>query len=310
VNGIGVSPDGKRIATRGMDSRVCVWDATTGKELSHAPATWTNTPNIDFSPDGKFLYVGGPAWGEVTKLDAASGKEVAKFITDPKSPKQASIFSVRLSKDGKTVFGLSGPYSSSDPGFVTTWNATTGERTKATQLPVRVSHGGELSPDGNYVAVGAPDEGGVFAVGKLKKDLLVETKLRGILLPAGRFSDDGKWFTQTSMEQGEGGWTHSVAVISTLNWGVACTIPMKTNGKAGLSPDGRTLAVADGEKLEFFDTATARSLGSYRVPVGEWGKARFGHVNVLCFTPDGTKLITGHIDTTALVWSVPPRPAK
>ena len=36
IHGVGVSPDGKRIATGGMDSRVCVWDAATGKELSHA----------------------------------------------------------------------------------------------------------------------------------------------------------------------------------------------------------------------------------------------------------------------------------
>jgi WD40 repeat protein len=78
-----------------------------------------------------------------------------------------------------------------------------------------------------------------------------------------------------------------------------------------LSPDGRTVAVTDGERLEFYATATSRSLGGHRVPAGEWGRAPFAwYTHVLRFTPDGTKLITGHEDGTALVWSVPPGPAK
>ena len=101
------SPDGKRIATCGMDNRVCVWDAVTGKELSHAPAASTSAhaSGIGFSPDGTFLYVGGPESGEVMKLDAATGKAVTKFTTDPKGPKQASVHGVQLSKNGKTVAG-------------------------------------------------------------------------------------------------------------------------------------------------------------------------------------------------------------
>jgi WD40 repeat protein len=307
INGLSVSPDGKRIATCGMDSRVCVWEAATGKELSHAPASWSNASDIAFSPDGKFLYVGGPEIGEVTKLDAATGKAVTRFTTDPKGPKQASAQGVQLSRDGKTVFALTGPYSTSDPGFITTWDANTGERTKSTDVPVL---SGRLSPGAAYVFVGEPGLlGRVYAVGAPQKDLLAGTKLRGWGL-SGHFSDDAKWFIQIVMERAEGGQTFSAVVISTLSWEVTCTIPMVKNGRAALSPDGRTLAVADGEKLEFYDTATTRSLGNFRVPAGEWAKAHFGDIHVLRFTPDGTKLITGHLDTTALVWPVPPRPAK
>ena len=290
-------PMAKRIATRGMDRRVCVWDAVTGKELAHAPAEWTNSPTIDFSPDGKFLFIGGPEWDEVTKLDAATGKAAAKYTTDPKGPKQAHVHSVRVSKDGKTVYGLSGPYSASDPGFVTTWDANTGERKRATELPAR-GFGGELSPGAEYVSIEDPGFGGVFAIGGSKKNLLEETKLRGVSL-SGHFSDDGKWYTQVSMERAEGGWTQSAAVISTLNWGVACTIPLGKGRRAAISPDGATLAVVEGEKLEFYDTRTTRALGNFRVPTNGWEKALFGYVTVLRFTPDGTKLITGHADTTA-----------
>jgi WD40 repeat protein len=309
VNGVGMSADGKRIATRGMDGRVCVWDATTGKALSHAPAVWsvTGSPTIDFSPDGKFLFISSER-GEVAKLDAATGQVVTKYTTDPKGPKQGYADSVRVSKDGKTVFALTGPYSGRDVGFVTTWDANTGERKKVTELPVQLFTG-ELSPGAEYVFAGGLGSSRVFAVGGSKKNLLEETKLKGPFL-SGHFSDDGKWYAQVRMERAAGGVTYSAAVISTLNWEVASTIPLAKVHRDAISPDGATLAVVDGEKLEFYDTRTTRSLGTVRVPADGWEKAVFGYTHVLRFTPDGTKLITGHADTTALVWPVPARPAK
>jgi WD40 repeat protein len=312
VNGVGVSPDGKLVATRGMDSRVCVWDVATGKELWHAPAYWTNSTHIDFSPDNKFLYVGGPEWGEATKYDTATGKSALKLTTDPKEPKQSSVESVRLSKDGKTVFGLSGPYSASDPCLVTEWDAATGERRKSTRLPFRATIGSELSPGAMFVALGDLGRSSVVALGAPEKNLLEDAKIPGFSFHPGCFSDDGKWLVRVNMERGGAGdnLVYSAVVISTVNWGVACTIPMAKNGKAGISADGKTLAVAVGEDLEFYDTVTAKRFGAHRMPAGDWEKAMFGYTHVLRFTPDGTKLITGHTDTTALVWPVPERPKK
>lgn len=306
VNGIGISPDGKRIATRGMDNRVCVWDAATGKQLCHAPAYWTNSPSIDFSPDGKFLCVGGPKWGEVTTVDAATGKALRTFVTDPKEPKQANVYCTRLSKDGKTVYALTGPYTANDPSFVTAWDAATGERVKATRLTSGAMMGGELSPDGQYAATGDIGRGGVVSVAASEKNLLEGAGLRGSSFLPGDFSVDGKWLTQINMEQAEGGWKYSAVVISTLTWRGVAVIPLTGNGKAALAPDGRTLAVAVGESLEFYDCATTKSLGSYRVPANEWTRILTGVTHALRFTPDGKKLITGHKDTTALVWPVPP----
>src|SRR6185437_5499390 len=31
---------------------------------------------------------------------------------------------------------------------------------------------------------------------------------------------------------------------------------------------------------------------------------------VLSYTPDGTRLVTGHVDTTALIWNAPARPKR
>lgn len=304
VNGVGVSPDGKRIATRGMDGRLCAWDAATGKELWHAPTQWTNSPGIDFAPDGTFLCAGGPEWGEVTKYDAATGKPLRKFTTDPKEPKQASVACVRVTKDGKTVFGLSGPYAVSDPCLVTAWDAATGKRLKTTRLPFRGAYGGELSPRAVFVATGAFAGGGLVEVAAPEKNLLEAAKLPGVSMLPGCFSDDGKWLLQVRTEA-TGGGKYSAVVVSTVNWGVACTVPLGNFGRAALSPDGRTLVVAYGEELEFYDIITSRGLGGYRVPAGGWEKGHSRLVEALRFTPDGKNLITGLADTTALVWPVP-----
>ena len=246
----------------------------------------------------------------MAKLDAATGKAVTKFVTDPKKPQQASINTVRLSTDGTRVFAPWGPSPPNDPGFVTEWDADSGERKKVTQLPFAATHGSELSPGAMFVARGHLGQGGVVAVGAPEKNLLENSNIPGFSFQPGHFSDDGQWLTQVNMEKSGDGWAHSAVVISTTNWGVACTIPLTENGLAALSSEGKTLAVAHGGKIEFYDTATTRSLGSFRVPAGEWEHAPFGYTHALRFTPDGTKLITGHADTTALVWPVPPRPAK
>ncbi len=63
-------------------------------------------------------------------------------------------------------------------------------------------------------------------------------------------------------------------------------------------------------RIEFYDVASLKRYGSYRVTLPGWEKACFGTTQVVRFTPDGTKIVTGYADTTALVWPVPVRPAK
>src|SRR6185295_16034444 len=125
------------------------------------------------------------------KYDAETGKALLTFAVDPEGPKQASVHSTRVSKDGKTVFALTGPYTSNDPAFVTAWDAATGARVKSTKVPFRALMGGDLSADGQYVAGGGPGRGGVMAVSAPERNLLEDAKLPGLSLRPGRFSADG-----------------------------------------------------------------------------------------------------------------------
>jgi WD40 repeat protein len=171
----------------------------------------------------------------------------------------------------------------------------------------RLELGSELSPDVRYVAEGNNGaRAGVFAVAEPNKNLTAGENLRGNALSGGRFTDDGRWLVRVASERVDDVYKTTAVVISAATWKVTAAVPLPPGyATAVVSPDGRTLAVACGERVDFYDTGTAALLVAHRVPDGA-----FHHAHTLSFTPDGTKLITGHADTTALVWPVPDRPAK
>ncbi len=307
ITGLGISPDGKRIATRGWDGRLCLWDANTGAELWRAPADEWTSPRIAFSPDGKFLYAGVPKRNEVLKYDAATGKEVLKLVGDAKQPKQGIVRTIRVAADGKTVCALIGPSEVLQYAQFVRWDATTGERLKTAHIHDRPCNNSDLSPDGEFIALDSHPA--VISLAALTVDHIREAKLRSARGLS--FSDDGKWLTAVAQPHTPDGVVSRRAVVfSTTTWKEVCSVAVAESGRVALSPDGKTLAVAANEKVEFFDTATSKTIGEYKLSAGTWPSHYHCYTQVLRFTPDGTKLISGHLDTTTLVWLVPERPAK
>jgi hypothetical protein len=72
-------------------------------------------------------------------------------------------------------------------------------------------------------------------------------------------------------------------------------------GATGLqfAPGGRILAAVYHRGIVLWDVATGAVLARLRTPTG------VGTVT-LTFAPDGSRLVSGHSDTTFLVWPVPP----
>jgi WD40 repeat protein len=66
VNGVALSPDGKRLASCSSDGTVKVWDTQSGQAVLTLKGHNSSVQSVAFSPDGKRLASG--SWDQTVKV--------------------------------------------------------------------------------------------------------------------------------------------------------------------------------------------------------------------------------------------------
>ena len=80
VTAVAFSPDGKRIASGGMNWRSAIWDAKTGRELRSFQGQGGAVLALAYSPDGKVLATAGERRSPAVMLwDADTGKALRQL---------------------------------------------------------------------------------------------------------------------------------------------------------------------------------------------------------------------------------------
>jgi RNA polymerase sigma factor (sigma-70 family) len=329
IGAVAFSPDGKALASLGGGNTVRLWDPVTGKELREHPSHRHGVQVMTLSPDGRTLASAG--WDKDVRLwDTVTGQPQARLTTV-----DSTVHSGGFALGGQTFTTIG------DDRTARIWDATTGKELRKFPVPIEGRRWWQyaLSPDGKTWAsvseenrstnvvlwdaatgkkrhvllgnewwVGAlafsPDSRTLYSWSGDKKvrywDLATGKRLREFSagerqVYTGGFAPDGNWFACGGRDQ--------VLLLYDMATGTLVRrieVPAMhyDNRSLAFSSDSRALAVGDEEgTIHLLELASGklrrRLVGGHQ-----------GSISALLFSTDGSRLVSGSSDTTALVWDL------
>ncbi len=133
ITDVAFSPQGRYLASVGLDRTAKVWDVEAGTQLLDIDIFLNYVLTVDWSPDGGQFATAGYD-GRAIVWDRATGQEVARF----ESHQRGAVLSLDYSPDGTHIV------TSGRDGSVRAWDAETG--IQLYELPERAEPVSRLSP--------------------------------------------------------------------------------------------------------------------------------------------------------------------
>jgi WD40 repeat protein len=293
------SPDGKTLACA-TSGGIGTFDAATGKAVNIWKDKQTAAQMLVYSQDGTKLYCRTPGDRQVREVDPATGKELRKLGQPQRVPGGSNApAGMTLSSDGGMLV-LAGV-----DNIVQCFDLATGKEVGQLAGHVAPVVAVQFSADGKHLLTGAGD-------GSLGKWDAATGKDAGRLMNANQvlyslLSRDAQVIAYHQINQLG---LNLISAATGKETGRIVPPELDYYPATLLSPDGKLLAVRwrQQQRVELYDTATARVVHSVKVNTGQPGRG--GVVNgpvtiapqTLLFSPDGKTLASYADPTTLGLW--------
>jgi WD40 repeat protein len=209
---VAFSPDGKRLASGGLDRAVRIWDLATGKELLRLPGHSRSVTGLGFSRDGQRLVSATGGWGfewagpdrgplklkpdndslipDLKVWDLATGKEILNL-----SRKDKVRQAVAISPDGEVVAAAFADNS------VRLFSVATGKEVRILKGHSQLVYGIAFSPDGKRLVTGGGyDESVKLWDAQTGEEILTLDRAPAFEVWSVGFSADGRRIVASSFE--------------------------------------------------------------------------------------------------------------